>query len=122
MENKKKFAVVSLVLSILSLAPLIVLPDSMTGIQICIGIGIILGIVGIVLGVVGKSASKKLAISGIVIGVLSCAILCFLLFGLSVAMNSTECVDNGDNTSTCKYIGEEINIPNSMLSEEQKNK
>ena len=122
MKNKKKFAVTSLVLSLLSLVPLIVLPDSMTGIQICICIGIILGIVGIVLGVVGKSASKKLAISGIVIGAISFAILCLMVFGLSVAMNATDCVDNGDNTSTCKYRGEEINIPNSMLSEEQKNK
>lgn len=122
MENKKKFAVASLVLSLLSLALLIVLPDSMTGIQVCICIGILLCIVGVILGIVGKDGSKKLAISGIVIGVLSFAVLCFLLVGSMIIKNATDCVDNGDDTSTCKYIGQEINIPNSMLSEEQKNK
>lgn len=122
MENKKKFAVASLVLSLLSLALLIVLPDSMTGIQVCICIGILLCIVGVILGIVGKDGSKKLAISGIVIGVLSFAVLCFLLVGSMIIKNATDCVDNGDDTSTCKYIGQEINVPNSMLSEEQKNK
>ena len=122
MENKKKFAVASLVLSLLSLAPLRVLPDSMKGAQIFVCIGILLGIVGVVLGIVGKSASKKLAISGIVIGAISCAILCFTLVGFMAMENATDCVDNGDGTSTCKYIGQEINVPNSMLSEEQKNK
>lgn len=122
MENKKKFAVASLILSILSLVPLIILPDSMTGAQVCVCISILLGIVGAVLGVVGKSASKKLAISGIVIGAISCVVLCFMLIGLFSMSNATDCVDNGDNTSTCKYAGQEVSIPNSMLREDQKKK
>ena len=122
MENKKKFAVASLVLSLLSLAPLMVFASSMTGIQVCSCIGILLCIVGVILGIVGKDGSKKLAISGIVIGILSFTVLCFLLVGSMIIKNATDCVDNGDDTSTCKYGGQEINIPNSILSEEQKNK
>lgn len=119
MENKKKFAVASLIFSLLSLIPLIICPDSITGAQIFVIIGIILGIIGAILGFIGKGASKGLAISGIVIGIISCVVLCFSLIGFSAIKDATDCVDNGDGTSTCIYLGEELQVPNSMLREDQ---
>lgn len=120
MKNKKKFAIASLILSLLSLVPLIIRPNSLTGAQIFVIVGIFLGIIGAVLGFIGKSASKGLSISGIVIGIISCVILCFSLIGFSVYENATDCVDNGNGTSTCNYSEEEVEVPTSMLREDQK--
>ncbi|MGM9877904.1 MAG: hypothetical protein ACI33S_04560 [Bacilli bacterium] len=119
MENKKKFAIASLTLSILSLIPLIISPESLTGAQIIVIVGIILGIIGIVLGFIGKSASKGLAIIGIVIGIISCVILCFSLIGFFSIGKATDCVDNKDGTSTCNYLGQELQVPTTMLREDQ---
>lgn len=119
MKNKKKFGVASLIVSILSLIPLVITPDSLTGAQIFVVIGVVLGIIGVILGVIGKSVSKGLSISGIVIGIVSCVILCFSLIGFFVIKDATDCIDNGNETSTCNYFGEEIEVPNSMLREDQ---
>jgi len=118
-DKNKKFAIASLVMSIISLIPVIISPDSLSGAQIFVIIGIFCAIIAIVLGFLGKSASKGLAISGIVIGVLSCIVLCLAMIGFFGIKSATDCVDNGDETSTCSYLGEELIVPNSMLSEEQ---
>ncbi len=122
MENKKKIAIASLTMSLLSLVPVIILPDSLTGAQIFIIVGILLALAGAVLGFIGKSASKGLAISGIVIGMISFIILALALVGTFAYKNATDCVDNGNETSTCNYMGQEIEVPNSMLREDQMKK
>lgn len=122
MKNKKKLAIVSLIMSIVSLTPLIIAPDSLTGAQIFVIIGILLAIVGAVLGFVCKSDAKGLSIAGIVIGIISCAILCFSLIGFIGIKNATNCVDNGNGMATCDYMGQELEVPTSYLTEEQMKK
>lgn len=122
MNNKKFFGVASLVISLLSLIPVVISPDSLTGAEIFVVIGIILAIVGVVFGFIGKSLSKGLSISGIVIGFISCILLCFTLIGLTAIKNATDCVDNGNKTSTCSYLGTEIEAPNSLLRDDQMRK
>ena len=120
--DKKKMAVASLTLSLVSLIPVVISPNSLTGALIFCIVGIFLGIIGVVLGFLGKSASKGLAISGIIIGIVSCLILCVALVGFAGMANSTDCVDNGDGTATCDFMGEKIEIPTDMLREDQMKK
>ena len=122
MDNKKKIAVASLTMSLLSLVPVIISPESLTGTMAFVAVGILFAIVGVILGFIGKSASKGLSISGIVIGIISFGFLCMALVGFMAIKNVTDCVDNGDQTSTCNYMGVEIEVPNGMLSEEQMKK
>lgn len=119
MKNKKNFAVASLILSLLSLIPLIITPDSLTGAKIFAIIAIFLGIAGIVLGFIGKSTSKGLSISGIILGIISCIILFTSLMGLLMIEKVTNCIDNGNGTSTCSYLEQQIEVSNSLLREDQ---
>lgn len=122
MEKGKKLAIASLVVSIMSLVPIIITPDSLTGAEIFVVVGIFLGVIGIVLGFIGRKEAKGLAISGIVIGIITCVILCISLIGFSAIKNATDCVDNGDETSTCNYMDQDLEVPNSMLREDQMKK
>ncbi len=122
MKNRKKIAIASLTLSLLSLIPAVIFPGSLTGAMIFTIIGIFIAIIGTILGFIGKSASKGLAISGIVIGIISCVYLCWLLIGYFVLKNATDCVDNGNGTSSCNSFGQELEVPNSMLREDQMKK
>ena len=122
MNNKKKIAIAAFVVSILSLLPLIILPSSITSAMVVVGVGILFAIAGVILGFIGKSGSKGLSISAIVIGIISCLVLCLSLLGLSVIKSVTDCVDNGDGFSTCTYMGEEIELPNEMLTDDQMKK
>lgn len=122
MKNKKKMAIASLIISIISLTPFIILPDSLSGTQIFVIVGILLAIAGAILGFVSKSEAKGLAIAGIVIGIISCVILCFSLICFIGIKNATNCVDNGNGTATCDYLGQELEAPISYLTEEQMKK
>ena len=122
MKNKKNIAIASLVVSILSAATILISPSSMTGTLILIVTGVILAIVGTVLGFIGKKEAKGFAISGIVIGILSCILLCFSLIGVMAIQAATDCVDNGNGVSTCNYLGQELEVPTGMLTEEQMKK
>lgn len=122
MKNKKKFAIASLVMSIVSLIPLIISPNSLNGTLVVVIIAIFVAIVSAIFGFIGKSASKGMAISGIVISIISCVVLCFSLIGFQAIKNATDCVDNGNETSTCNYLGEELEVPNSFLREDQMKK
>lgn len=120
MKKKKIMAITSICLAIISLIPIVVLPESVIWAEVTILFSIILSIISIVLGIIGKSESKGIAIMGIVIAVISCVLLFFSLTGVVAISKSTDCVDNGDGTSTCKFFGQDMeNIPNSMLTEEQ---
>ena len=119
MESKKKLAIVSLILSIISLAPFIIAFDSLIGTQIFVIVGILLAIAGAVLGFISKNNAKGLSIAGIVIGIISCVILCLSLIGLIGFKNATNCVDNGNGWATCDYLGQRLEVPTSYLTEEQ---
>jgi len=71
MNTKKKLAIASLVASILSLIPNIVLPESLSLAQILIIVCIFIALAGVVLGFIGKSEAKGLSIAGIIIGIIS---------------------------------------------------
>jgi len=122
MNTKKKLAIASLVASILSLIPNIVLPESLSLAQILIIVCIFIALAGVVLGFIGKSEAKGLSIAGIIIGIISCILLCFSLIGFFGMQNATDCVDNGNGFSTCNYLGQEIEVPNEYLREDQMKK
>ncbi len=120
--SKKNMATASLVLSLVSVIPLIIGPDSLSGQMIFSIVGIIFGIIAIVLGFIGKSESKGKAIAGIVIGIISTVVLCFALVGFNAIKGATDCVDQGNGISKCKLYGEDFEVPTSFLTEEQKKK
>jgi len=122
MNTKKKLAIASLVASILSLIPNIVLPESLSLAQILIIVCIFIALAGVVLGFIGKSEAKGLSIAGIIIGIISCILLCFSLIGFFGMQNATDCVDKGNGFSTCNYLGQEIEVPNEYLREDQMKK
>ena len=120
MQNKKTLAICSLVLSIISLIPIIITPNSINGAEIFATIGIILAIAATILGFISKKDGKGLAIAGVVIGIISCIILCLSLIGFSAIKKATDCVDNGNDTSTCQFMDQNLEVPNSLLREDQK--
>lgn len=120
--NKKSMATASLVLSIISIIPLIVGPDSLNGQMIFAIIGVVFAIVAIILGFIGKSEKKGMAIAGIVIGIITTVLLCLAIVGFNAMKDVTDCVDQGNGNSMCKLYGEDIEVPTSFLTEEQKKK
>ena len=118
--NKKFLGVASLVLAIISLVPFIVVPDTLSGAKTFIIVAIALAVLAIVLGFVGKKESKGLSIAGIIIGFISAILMSFSLIGYVGIEKASDCVDNGDGTSNCKYMGEDLEgVPNIYLREDQ---
>ena len=117
--NKKTMGTCSLVLAIISLVPMLWLPSSLSATELFVVVCILLSIVAAILGFISRKESKGTAITGIVIAIISCLLLCFSLIGLTAYKSATDCVDNGDETSTCKYMGQEIQVPNRYLTPEQ---
>ncbi len=120
--DKKKMGTASLVLSLVSLFPLLLSPSNIKTAEIFVVVFVILAIASIILGFMSKKEAKGLAISGIVIGIISLIFLCLALIGFVGISNATNCIDNGDETSTCMYNGVEIEVPNIYLREDQKEK
>lgn len=123
MENKKNLmSIVSLVAVIVALIILVVWPDGDTA-TIGLGITILVSIVAIVCGFIGKSQIKKtkekgkgLALTAIILGFIACILAAYTMFILSaikdvnfndttICPKASDCVDNGDGTSTCSFQG-----------------
>jgi len=121
MKNKNNIiSIVSLVAVIIALAVLIIWPDGDTIILGC-GIIILISIVAIVCGFIGRSQIKKtnekgkgLALTAIILGFIVCIFSAYTMLIFSaikdVNFNDTtlcpkvsNCVDNGDGTSTCDF-------------------
>lgn len=124
MKKNNLMAILSLVASILAFAVTFIWPDGNT-VVLGTSIAIIAAIIGIVLGFIGKKQikttnekGKGLAIAGIVIGFIAVIFSGVTLFGffaiqdinyndasLCTMDNMTkDCTDNGDGTSTCRYM------------------
>lgn len=123
MGNKKNLmSIVSLVAVIVALIIIVVWPDGDTVI-IGLGITILLSIVAIACGFIGKSQIKKtkekgkgLALTAIILGFIVCIFTAYTMFFLSAIKDInfndpiicpmvSDCVDNGDGTSTCSFVG-----------------
>ena len=115
--NKKKLAIASLVLAICSIIPMIVGPNTLNGMLTFCLIGVGLAIAAVILGFIGKSASKGMGITGIVIGIISGLLLSFTIIGIAGMKNVTNCVDQGNGTSKCELYGQEVEIPNEYLTD-----
>jgi MFS family permease len=123
MTNKKIFGTISLVLAILSVVvPTIISLDSLNAELIFVTVFLLFGIASVVFGFLGKKESKGLSIAGIVIGIISIILLCVGLAGMLMYKSATDCVDNGNKTSTCVIFGEKIEIPSSYLNDDQMKK
>lgn len=122
MKNKKNLGIASLVLSIVSLIPLLLSPADLTTAEIIVVVALLLAIVSVVLGFIAKKDAKGLSIAGIVIGIISAILLCFALVGFSAYKNAQDCVDNGDGTATCKVMGQDMVIPDVYLTDDQMEK
>lgn len=123
MTNKKNFGTISLVLAILSVVvPTIISLDSLNAELIFVTVFLLFGIASVVFGFLGKKESKGLSIAGIVIGIISIILLCIGLAGMLMYKSATDCVDNGNKTSTCVIFGEKIEIPSSYLNDDQMKK
>lgn len=118
-DKKKKIAICSFIMSLVSLIPAIILPDSLIGAEIFIIIGMLLAIAAIVLGFVGKSGAKGFSIAGIVIGIVSLIVLCLSIIGILGMKSAKNCVDKGNGMATCEYMGQEVEVPTTYLTEEQ---
>ena len=122
MSKKKRMAKASLVLSIISLIPLIINLNNLIAAEVLIIVGIIIAIVSVILGFTAKSEAKGLSIAGIIVGIFSLIVLCITLMGFLAIKNVKDCVDKGNNTATCSYMGQEIEVPIPYLTEEQMKK
>ena len=120
--NKKNLAVVSLVLSIISLVPFVWTPDSLDTAMIFCVVFVFIAIAGIICGFMGKSASKGMGIAGIVIGIIAIIVLGLSILGLAGMKSATNCVDQGNGMSKCEYMGQELEMPTSYVREDQKKK
>ena len=119
MEKKKKISLVALILSLISLIPMVVLPSSYNGALVFIIVGLLVGIVAIVLGIIGLKGEKVQAILGIVFGAISSLVLMLSLIGIGAIGQFTDCEDKGDGIAVCSFQGEEMEIPTSLLREDQ---
>ena len=121
--NKKNLAVASLVLSIMALViPNVWLPGSIDTAMIFCVVFVFVAIAGVVCGFMGKIASKGIGITGIVIGIIAVAILAFAMIGFAGMKNATNCVDQGNGSSKCEYMGQEVEVPTPYVREDQKKK
>ena len=119
MKNKRKMALVSLILAIISLVDLVFVADTIVQEEIIVLVCFVLAIVGAILGYISRKDGKGLAIAGMIIGIVSLVLTLLTLLGLTVYAKVGDCVDNGDKTATCKYNGQEVVVPINYLTDEQ---
>ncbi len=115
--KKKTLAILSLVLSILSIFPFLFAGSS--NILILSIIGLFFAIVGVILGFIAFKEAKGLSLAGIIIGIICIIILVLGISGLYLIQNLENCVDNNDGTATCTYSGVEVQVPIESLNENQ---
>lgn len=119
--NKKTCAILSLVLAIL---PVIVLflNVSLSTLKTITLIAIVVEIAAIVLGFVSKKEAKGMAIAGIIIGFLVIVLFAFELIGIKGMTEAKNCVDQGNGTAICEFMGKELEVPMQYLTEDQMKK
>lgn len=121
MKNKKVFGILALVLALLPIVAMFFIND-LSILKTFIVVSILLEIAAVVCGFIGKKEAKGLSIAGIVIGIIGTILLCFALIGFSAFESATDCVVKGDGIAVCNYMGQEIEVPVEMLSEDQMKK
>ena len=117
--DKKKLAITSIVLSVLSLLILLLTPAiNYTVVIISCVICLIMSIIGIVCGFKAKEV-KGLAITGIVIGFVAAALILLTTIGTIGYKAATDCVKKDEDYAVCKLEGQEFEIPITLLDESQ---
>ena len=117
--DKKKMGVLSLVLSLVSFATLLIPSRNLSVVIVIVIVGIILAVAGVVLGFKAKSEAKGLSVAGIIIGIISAGALLLALVGFFAVKNVTDCVDKGNGTATCTYANQQISVPTDYLKSSQ---
>ena len=116
----KKMSIASFVCAILAALILLVPSGSITFIMGIFVVGIILAIVAVVLGVISmKDGKKKMSIASIVIGSIVFVLLSLSLAGFALMSKAEDCVDNKNGTATCQVMGQEMEIEDMFLTEDQ---
>ena len=107
MNNKKTFAIASLVLSIAA----IVVPFFTFGtvnmdiIKISCFAGLVGAIFAIIFAIVGMKASKGMSIAGLIIGIIGVIFMGIMVLGTSVIAGLENCVENTNGNVTCEMAG-----------------
>jgi len=118
--NMKKMSIISLVLAIISIFTLFVGGGSISFIMGVYVVGIILAIGAVVLGSISlKDGRKKMSITSIVIGLIVAVMLFLALMGFVLMSKAEDCVNNKNGTSTCDVLGQEMEVENIFLEEDQ---
>ena len=115
-------AKISLILSIISLISSIFNPSPLILSEIFVFVGLILAIAGIVLGFLSVKEVKGMSIASICIGFISVVLLLLCFLGLVVIGSVKNCVDQKNGKSMCEFSGTEIEVSNTFLRENQKQK
>ena len=121
MKDKKKLAIIGLVLSIACWVPMLAVGNNMSiGVTITL-VCVLMAIAGIVLGAMSVKASKGVAIAAIVIGAISTIVLLITMLGYAAINNATNCVDKGDGSgvAVCEYAGQQVEVPVDFLRDDQ---
>ncbi len=121
-KSKKDMAKISLILSIISLISSIFNPSPLILSEIFVFVGLILAIAGIVLGFLSVKEVKGMSIASICIGFISVVLLLLCFLGLVVIGSVKNCVDQKNGKSMCEFSGTEIEVSNTFLRENQKQK
>lgn len=120
--SKKTLGIISLVVSILSIVALFIPANSYDAALIIYAIGAVLGIAGVILGFISVKEGKAMSVIGIIIGVIIAIVLLLAVMGCVVMKNSKDCIATGDDVYTCSYNGTEVEVPASLVTEDQKKK
>lgn len=120
-DKKKTFAVIAIILAAFGFLITNVLPDGEINYVIGVAVAATLVEVGaIVFGILGLKGNRTLAIIAIVIGAIWGGFTLLGGLGLSFMTQATDCVPSKTpDTYTCKFQGQDIEVPKSYLRDDQ---
>ena len=72
-------------------------------------------LLAIIFGFIGKKAAKGMSIAGIIIGIIMFIISIIVFAGFKLIMSAKDCVDNGNDTATCKLLDNDVESFNSKI-------
>lgn len=117
--NKKIFGILSL---ILSLAPCLIIffpAKNLDTVVMFVIAAMVCELLAIIFGFIGKKAAKGMSIAGIIIGIIMFIISIIVFAGFKLIMSAKDCVDNGNDTATCKLLDNDVEIPTRLLKDSQ---
>ena len=117
--NKKIFGILSL---ILALAPCLIIffpAKTLDTVVMFVIAAMVCELLAIIFGFIGKKTAKGMSIAGIIIGIIMFIISIIVFAGFKLIMSAKDCVDNGNDTATCKLLDNDVEIPTRLLKDSQ---